>query len=35
MKQCTLGIPPSAAKGNQMTSSFVKNIKYCKHQNIC
>ena len=25
MKQCTLCIPPSAAKGNQMTSSDVKN----------
>ena len=25
MKQCTLSLPPSAAKGNQMTSSDVKN----------
>ena len=36
MKTYALCIPPSAAKGSQMTSSDVKNdIKYCKRQNIC
>ena len=35
MKQCTLCIPPSAAKGNQMTSSDLKKHKYYKRQNIC